>query len=1533
MVALGTTVPLSYAQRSVPVRAGIIIIDSARVSAASSEGTNFSPYVWYNLDSNTNVKPPSWNIYNPHAASTLTGDMLTRWTVISSIVGGSLPSSGTTLTKRDAGYWEVRLSSASDSSLADYDVLMLSAHGNTSLNPREREKLRRFVDRGGVLWVDVSSQSDINAPFGTQIDLLNGLPIPFSMANSNSSSSAYTVLEHPLLTYPNPISANTLTSCFHQGSLFAFQPADLTSSFSALIGIQQSLRLEFDRLYPVFYDANGAIFGVGRIGNGYLVYTSGGVANALNRAIVGGSSYSNQEARARLTGFDRLSTAAAKLVVNMIHLTSSSPEASQGTHRTNSNPLDVGAPLLKRFDAPVALTPGTNNYVPPTVYKGLLVVCDNDRVYVYSARPGADLDGNGNPDDGYGDYNLGSNNDLIWASQSLDGPISSATCIEVPGANVQDQILVQQRNGTVAAFNAFPKDAEGVLVGNLSTSPVYTVDPPDNASTVDTSVAGRGPYSPTFQEGLVFVADTESTSVGRVWVFDPATGDRIQSSGNDWVIGNALAPVMQPMGGPPTVGYIPIQDNSGGSDRVVYAITRPNPSVAGPNTTAGVTSLWFGARGEKPAQTPQIVSGNQLQITTRASQKGLRVYVPSGESRIGVKLTLLHSNGDPYSATEMDAIFTGGVSQIAPGVLQFELKSATSVDVDNVGFRLDYTIDWGASGVSNAAVRGNLFFPDDSDKTRRILHNLAMGPDGTLYAVTSNQQSGGSFFAFREEGQGSFRLLTRYDLYPQHTITLNQTDSVTYGETFFDKDHLDTQFLSSFLGGPFTNLSFQGGPAYRNGVVYVTARGTKSMGGFPVDEFTLLLSFRAVPEAVEINLPPIEGPFSISQPDMLRNSDLSAPTTLSTLQTGQYRYEVQTTQRASIRIDNLMSSTRGAMLNALSTSQPVIIRRPNQPDTLIEPDRSGGHWSPLLNYMVITGLKNSSPAFVTGNTVFVCGTSRVPNIVSGLPIFAPARGLIYAVSADISPTDAFLLSDSDRPWMNQLYQVKTYGSDLEPNPDVLWPQADGVMSFDDYRTRLLQTTLGYSSNPSTSGFGIIGGDNAVYAWSSDGVWAYDRADFVVCDEGRVGRFDGTGNPIWSTDTTYSGGPSIDSSNTTNSRPLVRPTRAYTVGLNNLVVVDPGANRVVQIDSTGREIRSIDSFTVDNAFIPEGYEAGETTNLREPRDVVVYKSYEANGTIPFTHAGDEYWIHYVIADSGNHRLIELVDRYTANIATGQVGGLVDDGVGVLYWHSPASFSGKDFNYNSVARTWVEDGSNSRFVYACGVGGAMPTRADTGLDVPDTTSLRQERSGNGGIVIFDGNNSEVINEVSTPAIGANVFWDLSSGGFSSDPVAAGTRPLRNLQSVTMRTVMINMGGSLEAKLAIMYTDASGVYEIVKNGTVWQVDWMLPKQAYLAMRRSSSNVLDLDSPMMFRPTYARRLNSGEVLVVNGYVGRKLNGNPFYGDIIQVVGDVESGIFGSSFTITKTNLGFGPTSIRFELPPVQGTRDIMLPVFADRR
>src|SRR5579884_1001042 len=70
--------PQTYATRPQTIRAGIVILDSAKSGADPIPGSA-GPHVWFNLDSNQSVKPVSWTFVNPHAPARVTADIAARW--------------------------------------------------------------------------------------------------------------------------------------------------------------------------------------------------------------------------------------------------------------------------------------------------------------------------------------------------------------------------------------------------------------------------------------------------------------------------------------------------------------------------------------------------------------------------------------------------------------------------------------------------------------------------------------------------------------------------------------------------------------------------------------------------------------------------------------------------------------------------------------------------------------------------------------------------------------------------------------------------------------------------------------------------------------------------------------------------------------------------------------------------------------------------------------------------------------------------------------------------------------------------------------------------------------------------------------------------------------------------------------------------------------------------------------------------------------------------------------------------------------
>ncbi len=1572
IAALSMAGPQTYANKQQSIGVGVVVLSSSVASSA--------PYAWMVLDDASRIKPAGWNISNPGGSTYVTSEIASRWSASGATVGGKL-------SKRNAAYWEVNLSNISDTLLAQYNVLLISPAATTSITPLERERLRGFVDRGGVLWVDSGSMGNVG------VDPGNNLPIPFR--NILASGASYFDTSSPLFDSVVTLDSSDLGAL---GGLGGYGVAAIDASslggFSATNYIGSQFEFSLNRSVGIRAGGVNNVT-IGRIGDGFVVTTGLPVSLALNNGA--GTGYlANSN-----SGYLPSTVAAAKFAVNLIGLANEYRQQGGGSRHANGNIFDLGAPLARRFEAESGPGAVLGNNASSSVYKGMIVASSSDHITVFDAKPGQDLDGDGDPDDGIGatsggindglrDLSVGASYDRIWSSNTLPNPISSPSCTEVfyNGAWI-DMVLVVDGKGTLHAYQLNAKNSNGYLIGGTRNE-LFTVTPPSGSA----AVTVNGKVNPaTIDGGLAIMADTLSTSTndGRVWIVDLTTGQKMASA-NDWRVGGGgtTAEALPIIANPATVGYIPIQDNSGGLDRVIY--------VTG-NVSNGTTqyptmvSLWLGAKGEKP-EIAYDATLQTLKVRTRASGvsrsgdivgQPLPIYMPSASGSalsisLAPKLTVIGTNGVPWSTSQMNSYITGGPSQSSDGELTYQTQGLNATTVDQLGFRIDYTVDWGKDPAtySRGIERGRLQFPVPTNVTRNVLGPVAMSAKGTCYVVIGNVDASGvpvpgaygEFYAIRENaGRGNFRVVNRYSLYPSHTMTLSQPTGNTMPPVLEDTDDItNLPGMSTYLKGDLKLFAYAGGASVSGNQVFVPVYAQKSNS---VNEpVTILLAFQAEPDTPSFNVANLPDNFQILQPDFARTNptNFQRPDVYTTMAPGSFTYDKET---GTIRFDNLSRNSRGSIQDCISLSQPVIIRASGTTDQVIQPEKIGGRWTPLLWYTVFQGLSNSSTPLATGNSIFLGGKSVVPSILA-LGTLAQT-GMVYGIDTDVSTDTNWTIANTNRPWLKQMYQLKVSlsgtlpnpGNPLDPanwrqisvtpNPHVRMPQAFGVSTFDDYRLRLLQTVIGSSKSVST----LAGGDGSLAVIGDQGLYSFDRADFIVCDEGRVVRFDSSGNPLFSSDAYASNG---DGGGAATATGLVRPTRAYPVGQSDLLVVDTGGNRVVRISQTGYERRSIASFNLDLNHIPVGWQANSSTNLNAPRDAITYSEYRrlpGSGEEVSNQQAVEYWVHFLVADSGNKRLVDIVDRFTVDSASGMVGSPVEvNGVaqrGVLVWQSPAALSGKDYVYNSISRVWLaKSGGQGRYVYVAGLGGTTPARTDVGLDTPAPNVLREERAGNGGVVVFDALNPNqplVFNQISIPDLSSAQLFNWTSGTWTTGNRPAVNKRLNNIRSVTASAVQVSGGNAV---LAIMVADADGVYESLLDplatpptssasnpdpgSTLPSPRWMINSQAFGAMRwsgRTSDTPSSTSNPLQFLPSYARRLDTGEVMIVNSYFGRARSANTDYkGAVLLLNGDSDEDSTSGAFSVNKPNLGFYTISVRYDLSVVTGPfRGLINPVFADRR
>lgn len=1572
VAALAVIVPSAPAQeanaRVNQVRAGIVVPRNQESFPAPF------PHVFHNLNRDYLVRPSNLRFVNPHAVSFVTPEMVSKWGS-----RGILPV-GSRVMSSMAGYWEVTLSGISPDQISDYDVLLLQMTPGFSLNPAEREKLRRFVDKGGVLWIE----GDIS---GSATDIYNPAPIPVRFGSAGTVVDGIDI-DHPLMNVPNSISLDDF--------LLNRAPVTVQAPNLGNYNGQAWLRADGQRLREVAVGPGGAVLSVATIGEGYVVASGAPISPTLNHL---DESTASVQAGQRFLAPKRFTstrfTSAAKLALNIVNLGSSLVSPGGGSRRMTSTGAELPAPLLRRFRTTDSPSPAVGTV--PVTFGGIAVYNTGNSLVALDLDPGRDLDQDGNPDDGFED-DPQSGADIVWVANASGSKVSPVI-LPSPGVGIPDRVLLTLPNGVIQAFNL---SVDGGLFENRQAA--AQVDAPRSASITN-------PMPPTIHEGVGLVVATGDATSGRgiAWQFD-VVSLKILSGPNEFVLQSASQ--MSAPQTSATVGYINILDNSGGMDKVAYIPTKRGGPRQSP---AGMTSVWLATRGESPVAISQPAT--EVILSTRASTQGVPIVdTGNSSSPFGVKLSFMDLSGRPVDPT---TAISGTVDvnwNNQNGIIRFQLRNglrlvATPSEPANLAVRVDYTLNWGATRTTVADdqfVRGFLEFPDQISPKRDVIGHIGLAPSGTVMVVTSapvadKTSVGGSVMAFREEGRGEFKMLYRWELFDEAKYVLNGRAGATlnYGPALIDQDGLlDLPFMGgrtlgeAFLDRRYTKMKFVTGPIIRGNTAYVAAAGEKvGVPGFQ----SVILALDANPKPAEMFAKNLSGNLLISQTDTARQE--STPLQ-SFLVSNQFSYEIEpdaTDGTGRLRISNFMTQTRGRITQSLAINQPIVIRPSGQPEIIFEPEatsdpsgtyvpgNAGGRWSPLRWYTSINGTRlgseegagegdvNTSIMSGSGNMLFFGGASVLPGLLNkGFDGFTdPPKSLLYALDINISPTD-LISTTRTRPWMNasktlprpwmKVLSSLAVNEGNRRNPVVpsvyyRWPQYFGINNFNDLRIRLNQAVMNENYLN-----GVVASESSLLAWGREtqgatlisGLNAYTRADFFVIDEGRVSRIDSSGNSLWAVEATKDRSAEVlDAAITT---PLQSPWRIYPVANGGFIIVDSGADRIVRTDSAGNEVRSVTGMVVDDKFIPDGVSDNPPLKLRLPRDVVTWTEVRRAAQNPFTNPQpSEYWRHYLIADSGNRRVIQLVDRYS--YTNGKVGrpvtfvqnGATQQGLGVLFWHMPAQYSGKQYAYNSIGRiaTPVSAGSKQvSYKFAFGFGNVEPGKRAAGVEgntiQPDDYS--DAVSGGGGILYIDPQKgtTALISRFEVGASPSGVFWDRVSRSFDVNYETNPDRPnriqrIRGLTSVTLSQLS-------SGELSIMFTDNTGVYELVEKGGVWQTRWMLPSEAFVVMRRSLTNSRDLypDNPISFRPTFARRLSGDEVIVCNGYLGRTQGwesntGRPYNGEVMLVDGSFDTSTSPKNdepgFNWNKQNLGFNVLSIRFNLPPITGSRGLTVPVFADRR
>lgn len=1335
----------TYVSTRRQVKVGILTSSALEVVANNVDygSENPDPHFFYVLDSRSDVKPLGLEFVNPLAPPVITGSIYDRWAkrvrgTDPAFVAGSPQSKmfqiGAKVTKNMGAYWEVSLDNVTAQELQQFDLLFITSHiSGIAFSADQREKLRKFIDGGGTLFVENCGRMsfDNNAPFFFDVNFHSG-------TNGNSQGIMGNQ-NHPLLSDPYIIAPQDMATIGDKyiNDYYIYRP-DLTVANDTGPGPDNINPPSGGTLVPIVWNTRGTPAGnaitpgsawrpyimAGQLGSGRIVFSAADVGCAVND-YVGGALAGYGGNSGAISGDTLLAAHPTdlKFMYNMVLWSTAHQTVNTDSRKSGGTSDRPGAKLAEKWAAPQS-NAGSANVGGPCFFKHCVFTVDGSFImHCYDALPGTDLDGDGNTDEGIPDFALGRPYDEVWNFDLKQLPewvgatgVSSPTAIEFydpdyngsPGipnnlANFKHRelIIVVLSNGTVVAVRAFPRLAQPGFPYAPVTGCEWVVKLPAGVGS-DYNITNPSMQIPaaTWSEGVVFVG-LNTVPSGQVAAIDPFQGASAFNlglpiaPGQGMVPGDVLTSAIGPVISSPAVGYV--RDvASGANDKMVYVYVQRRGIGNVPDAMQGFP---FGTKGE-----PLTRQGSSNAFTSRSSGtfppvSWYMVPDPNGLTNRNplLKQRVYATYKDPATgrvfSAELKFDLTGAaypdtayIFSYTPGqpvriTLKPQVKfGAITKDAgdENLTVYADYTLDWSTVFAAKVKSRSSLFGPQDVGGGQSALGGApALSNEDLLYftadtsgAAANNNGGRGVLFGASEQGSNKSVLKWAYTMHDGFTVALDDgtTRQILPRLRFLKPDGAwpGLGFPNNLSGDTFIrNVQFFGTPAVRNGVVYAVAHG--DLGA---SKPSIICAFRANPElklsigqGIDRNVP-----IQIRQVNPVTQQNLGnqAPITLP-----QQNYTVDYAS-GIVRINSMAFA--GGTNGFFSTSIPFQVKVGNAPEFLvfgqqvdsIDPDTL----SPdvvrmvgpdgvdnLLWYMVIPPTLAS-----TGDPIGQIFSS--PSVQGDVLFVATDQGYVLAVDADPASNDPIAQAAGSQIKLQKL------GSSDNSVEHLRWVQFAGHLKGDanPEHLRLRNAPVGTVSVMAIA--------------SSGGVTLMEDTRTVVADNKRIIEVNAAGDAVWSCDGTRSygvaggglpvyfdpitGQPVADSNATgvavQQRVAWSRPQVARRVNNNNLLVVDSGNNRVVEIDRGGGVIwevnrmqadmlLDVDPNTVGGAKLSGMYRQGDPLTLNEPTDCLNWTEFvpnlgawmDSNGLAAYGNANvPGYVLHYLVADTGNFRVVEIVD---------------------------------------------------------------------------------------------------------------------------------------------------------------------------------------------------------------------------------------------------------------------------------------------------
>ncbi|MBI2843780.1 MAG: DUF4159 domain-containing protein [Armatimonadetes bacterium] len=1403
----------TYVDKRRVVRAGVLDLSwTNTITGAAVRVDQAAPYIFYIMGMRDDLKPYGWTFVNPLAA-------------------------GADTFKNAAAYWLVPLQQTTLENLSKFDVLYMSAKQFVGFPMSERDKLRRFVDQGGCLWVDngggmtfVDANDPINYPvFSFFLPAVN-----FSSVTLTGPQTAMAKL-HPLLTNPFWLTPQEISSLgISRGGMYAVNPGFTVMPPPPTI------------LSPVVVinDDMPTIAAV-EYGSGRVVLTSGFIGGKIEGPVTNWS----QPAYLTSQNSNLLMASAADLrfAYNVVGWATSYTTFRKNYRRTGVSLESVGAPLVEKWRFGGAGAPGGGLggiESSPVVWKNVIYSSSGQTLYALDAVPEQDLDMDGNRDDGLPDP-PGSGVDVIWRAD-IGMAISSptvASMLDPEGGTLapKDFVLVNASDGLVYIFEALPVAPNGLL----SPAPM----PRPGLWRGNPMGGGNALLPPVVQNGWIY----QVSGAGVVSAYSPVLNAYNGHTGWRCSLGGPAETVTVKSG--PIFGYIKSQTKGA----LVQAIS----VVALRNTLNNMIS-----NNDSICMLPVFVSSDRLQPVTNlaAAAAGLGV--------VKYRTSFPQIPIAQYPEPEVWAVDVAGNPVGVELASQPDIAQGT-VDIRATGGALGpstrvymtYALDYSMVMV-NSFIPPSYEIPPKMGLVNNASYQFevgatpALGPNDSFY-FGSNLASGtpggtgvGSVCSAWFDGITS-RLKWSYFLHGGgwEGVISDPTNSPAGGWGkwgIYCRLPPDNQTIV-----PVNSLDVRTTPAVTNDKVFVTASRMNPLPDGASNGH--LLCFKADPSfQIRLSKPLLDEAtgrrFSVKvwQPDLLFPAGGGALPPLlaaANVPSDMIDYQTGTITVTDFNRMRLQGSVANAATSTLTSSLPVWVFVDNQPVSPNEIDLSS--WN---NLVWSFALYHPSPN--PGGMPRPCsGISCSPVVLGDYVYFTCVDDYLVAVAADATPMDPD-------------YRLLLSGDPLDPKTQSEW------------LARVpMQDPIGQGGAGAPLGgprVSLAGSGGIVAVPSSQGLSVFTNTLTLVADNHRVLEVGGDGRVAWACDSVYEPKEATGVSLTTvgavqygmQPQALNRPVVAQKFGPSDYLIVDSGSDRVIRIDRGGQVMWSLKDF-VDPQ---DRLRSGEPLSLSAPSDARAWAELELR-------SGNWYYIHHcLVVDSGNFRIIDIIDRYNAT-PSGQVLGPANPDpadpsrpLHEVNWVSYTSYKDKRFKFTSAQLVrGIRDaamGPQQDYIWA--------SVSNYGLGTASDPTIAESTGGGqlGGAII-------------------SMPYRRSTGDFTWEYLPG--EVAQQLTTLMDGGTTIQLSGPKYfavldvAGPQLLICDSSAVY--VTTGA--NVKWKLTEEMYRSLRReivdstTKAKVPNATIQSPFTPQRAQMLPDGHrMIIVNSYAGRTYDERmpKFTGEIFEV-------------------------------------------------